>query len=592
MAAFSITRRQFVYGGGAAIAAPFIGSGAANAQLLVFYSPWCTPYQDPLVIPPVRSGDQDLPMAEASHQFHSSYPRSTTWGYGGQSYHGPTVQAFQGVPLSLNFPNRLGRHALAANVDTTLHHMSPDDITAPRANVHLHGHLSRPNHDGHPFDTYRRGGTRIYRYDNTESARHFWFHDHSAGLTRLNVAAGLSSQYLCRDVFDTGAPGNPLGLPAGEFEIPLQIQDRMFDASGHLTYRFTPLTLPDRWSGTWAGDRVAVNGVVWPRHSVARALYRLRILNSSSARTYELNVRNQAPMYVIGSELGLLNTPVAVSSLKIMPGERYDVLIDFRAVRAGTRIELRNTAAPPLVDAVLGAMVVPQVMAFDVGQALGPVATVPVRLRGGPNQPPLIIPPPAPTVRRIMTLRQLIDLERIFPPIKMSLNNVGFDTSYVDIAKTGTTEQWDVVNTTEAEHPIHVHMANMRLVQRQAFNGIGYELFNPPPPFGTQWRPSPDPYVYGSVTRAIGYEDAPKDTIIAKGFSVTRFLVTWPSTATLGFDPDAQYEAGSDVVPDPAGGEEVHSDHDHHGLVGGYVWHCHMLDHEDHDMMLPFRLQL
>lgn len=592
-------RRGFLRRAGGTLAgAPVIGApalllpGKAQAAITVFHSPPVTPYRDTLTIPPLRSGSQDLPMAEAAHRFHSSYPSSPAWGYGGQSYHGPTVQAYQGQPLDLNFPNRLGRHALAANVDTTLHHASADDITAPRANVHLHGHLSQPQHDGHPFDTWRRGATRSYHYENKEGARHFWFHDHTAGMTRLNVAAGLSCQYLVRDVYDTGEPGNPLGLPAGEFEIPLQIQDRMFDAHGRLSYRFTPLAAADRWSGTWVGDRIVVNGTVWPRLPVARGVYRFRLLNSSSARSYRLTLRGQAPMYVIGADHGLLNAPIRVNELKIAPAERYDVLIDFRNVAPGTRIELRNTELPPLVDLVIGAMVVPQVMAFDVGSALGPVTRIPERLRGGPNQPPVIAPVPAPTLRRVMTLRQVIDFERIFPPIKMLQNNVGFDTNFVDIGRCGVTEVWDVVNTTADEHPIHVHMAaSMRLVHRRRFNGVFYELFNPPPRSGQIWRPNPDPYLYGPTDRAAGYEDAPKDVIIARGFSVTRFTVTWPSAELLGFDPDQRFEAGSLVTHDPDGGSHVHSDHDHHGLIGGYVWHCHILDHEDHDMMLPIRLQ-
>lgn len=566
--------------------------GQARAALLTFDSPRVEPFRDELVIPPVRSGSQDLPMAEANHRFHSSYPTSRTWGYGGQSYHGPTVQVYQGQPVDLSFPNRLGRHALDANVDTTIHHMSADDITAPRANVHLHGHLSQPQMDGHPFDTYRRGASRIYHYENKESARQFMFHDHTAGMTRLNVAAGLSSQYIVRDVYDTGEAGNPLGLPAGEFEIPLQIQDRMFDSNGRLMYRFTPLAAANRWSGTWVGDRACVNGVVWPRVSVARGVYRLRMVNTSSARTYELNVRNQAPMYVIGSDHGLLNAPIQVSSIRLAPFERYDVLIDFRNVAPGTRIELRNTALPPLVDLVVGAMVIPQIMAFDVTSSIGPVTQIPSRLRGGPNQPPVIPPVPAPTLRRVMTLRQVIDLERIFPPIMMLQNNVRFDSEYVDIAKCGTTETWDIVNTTADEHPIHIHMAaSMRLVQRRRLNGILYELFNPPPRVGRIWRPNPDNYQYGTTQRASGYEDSPKDVVIAAAFSVTRVTVTWPTADFLGFDPDQTFMAGSLSFHDPAGGEHVHSDHDHGGEIGGYMWHCHILDHEDHDMMSKFRLQ-
>ncbi len=592
MPASLLNRRRFVLAAGASATLPLMAPRPAHA-LTLFFSPWVQPYRDALPVPPWRSGSQDLPMAEATHRFHSDYPTSQTWGYGGQTYHGPTVQAFQGQPITLNLPNRLGRHVLAANVDTTLHHMSTDDIVAPRANIHLHGHLSQPQHDGHAFDTYRRGATRPYYFENKDAARHFWFHDHSAGMTRLNVAAGLSSQYIVRDVFDTGEPGNLLGLPAGEFEIPLQIQDRMFDSNGRLSYRMTPLVAADRWSGTWVGDRVAVNGVVWPRLAVARAVYRFRILNSSSARFYALTLRGQAPMYVIGTDHGLLDAPLAASSLRIAPGERYDVLIDFRSARAGSRIEMRNTEEPSSVNRIAGSGVIPQIMAFDVGSASGPLQSIPATLRGGPNQPPRLAPAPTPTVRRVMTLRQLIDLSRLFPPIMMSLNNLMFDTEYVDIAKAGTTEVWDIVNTTDQPHPIHIHMMTLRLVHRQSYDWAGYHLFNPAPPLGRPWRPAPDRFLIGRPTLASGYERAPKDVIIAAGFQVTRILVTWPSANELGFDPDATFPAGVLTTHDPGGtGEHVHSDHDHHGDLRGYVWHCHMLDHEDHDMMLPIRLQL
>lgn len=593
----ALDRRTFLTSGAGVAAAAWLGStiepAAADESIspLILHSPPATAYVDTLAVPPVLSGSGNLVMAAGTHAFHRDYPTSSTWGYGGQAYSGPTINAHQGQPLTFNVINRLPRHVLAANVDTSMEHVTTDDVAHPPTSMHLHGNYSRPEHDGHPMDTFGPGCMRPYTYPNREAARHLWYHDHAMGLTRLNVAGGLAGQYLVRDQYDTGTAANPLGLPSGDFEVPLMLQDRTFDSNGRLFYRWTPLFAANAWSSTYAGDRTLVNGTIWPRMPVARGVYRFRILNGSSARSYTLTLNGAAPMYVIGTEHGLLDAPLRVTSLRIASGERYDVLIDFSSLRSGAQVELRNTESADIINTVFGSPTIKQVMRFDVTASQGAVTTVPTTLRGGSRQPARLPAIPTATVKRVMNLGILLTLDRLLVgsvPIMFSLNNLGFDTTHVDIGKAGTTELWYIVNDTPVPHPIHVHMASMRLVRRQPFNNVLLDLFNPRPTFGTPYRPDPGPYLSPlGVSYASGYENAPKDVIIAEPLKVTIFTVTWPSIDQLGFDPDASYRSGALVSADPGSAQMYPMDDAE--TLRGYVWHCHFLDHEDHDMMLPIR---
>ena len=574
------TRRQVLRAGLQGVAA------LGTARLLtscspIFTSPGLEPFVDPLVVPTPQAPGAVLTAASGSHRFHSSLPANPTIGLGGEAFGGPWWDSHAGDPVHTTLANRLGRHPLAEHVDTTVHGTVASDRERPRLSLHLHGGVIPASQDGHPLDTIAPGADQTYDWPNHQEAATLWFHDHALGITRLNVHAGIFGLYTVRDEVDTGAATNPLGLPTGEFEIPLVLQDRGFDADGRSRFRAFSFVPEGNWEGGMIGDTIAVNGTVWPRLDVARGRYRFRILNASNLTTYHLTLGDGRPFVVIGNDHGLLDAPVPTADLRISPGERIDVLVDFSDAEPGTRIVMRNDHPQPLQAEIFGTTVIPHVMAFDVGAARGHVGPIAERLRIGPTAP---LPTLAQMAARRSSVRN-VTLSQVGtdrnPPAWMTLDNVGFDVE-AQPARQGTVEQWNFINTTLDDHPMHIHLARFRVLERVPINPLLYQLIERRPDAHTEWHPSADAYATGRPTPPDPWERGWKDTVIAPGNSITRVLVEWPTAEHLGFDPDEPYRVS---VPDPApawcpiGGE-----------VQGYVFHCHVLDHEDNEMMRPIRV--
>ncbi|MCU1641356.1 MAG: copper oxidase, partial [Nocardia sp.] len=228
-------------------------------------SPRVEPFVEELAVPPVVRGNQALVMGQSSHRFHPDLGVAPTWSYGGASYLGPTIEAQVGEPIELTFTNSLGRHLFAGDVDTKLDGACELDRISPRTSVHLHGAVTPPDMDGHPEDTFLPGATKVYRHPNRQDATTLWYHDHAMGITRLNVVAGLAGMYLLRDEYDTGTGRNTLGLPSGDFEMPLVIADRRFNDDGSLRFHTVRWIQDGRWEGGMLGDLITVNGTVHPR---------------------------------------------------------------------------------------------------------------------------------------------------------------------------------------------------------------------------------------------------------------------------------------------------------------------------------------
>jgi spore coat protein A len=577
-----LTRRQLlergaVGGAGLMLARTALTAAAPPAGI----SPALTKFLDQLPVPPLidltGGGLRTLAMAPARHRFHAELGPAATFGYGGASYLGPTLQVRRGVPVSLTVPNRLGAHPLAGSIDTSLDGALQADRTTPRVSVHVHGGLTAPRFDGHPEDTYLPGRAKTYEYLNGQEAATVWYHDHALGITRLNVYAGLAGYYLIRDEFDTGLAGNPLGLPApyGTYELPLALQDRSFNADGTLRYD------PSPWVPEFFGDVSVVNGKAWPNLDVDRGLYRFRVVNGSSARFYNLRLSTGQPIIQIGTDGGLLNAPVDVGQLLLAPGERADVLIDFSALPSGTRVVLTNNAVVPYPSGKRnprkGGLPIKELMQFTVGAATGFRGAVPATLRGGPGQP-RALPPPAPAVNvRHLPLVEILDATGA--PVKVLLNNLHFDTPNIETPKQGTTEIWNFVNLTADTHPIHLHFVQFQLLERQRFDVAAYlAAYNPglPSPSvdgqGPWPAPSADAFARGAARRPDRNERGFKDTIRANPGEITRVVARFPTASEAGFDPDASYRN--------AAGQTLR----------GYVWHCHILEHEDNEMMLRYRV--
>ena len=518
-------------------------------------------FVDSLPVPPTWTAEQlagrGLTMAESVHQFHRDLFPSRTWGYGGATYLGPTIEGRRGEPVSFLARNRLGPHILG--VDEALH--GPDmanDQFVPRVSLHLHGGYTEPASDGYPEDTFIPGENHIYNYAMDQQAGTIWYHDHALGITRLNVYAGLAAFFPIRDGEAEG------GLPPRPFEVPLAIQDKTFlEASGGMN----PLFYPDPWEPEFFGDVAVVNGKVWPNLDVVRGLYRFRLLNGSSSRFYNLFLEPALPMWLIGTESGFVPSPIPLTNIVLAPGERADVLIDFNGRTAGDRVRLRNAPLPP--EVVSPAEVdIPDIMQFTVGRRRGFPSRIPTTLRAYPA------PTETPVTERNLLLVEIID-PVTDEPVMALLNNRRWATSDIERPVVNTLEQWNLINLTEDTHPIHLHLAQFRLQGRQPIDAEGYledvlgtaELHPDDVGSGDRPFPSADPYATGPATGPAVFEDGWKDTIQAHPGMVTRIVVPFGGAASASVPFGAAFT-----------------------FTGEYVWHCHILDHEDHEMMLPYEV--
>lgn len=565
---------------------------------LIFHSPDLTPFVDELPRLPVLSGRElELTAATTTHRFHRDLAESPAMGYGGLDYLGPTIEHRADTPLTVRFVNQLGAHPFSADIDTTVHGVAADFRTAPPSVLHLHGGVTPPASDGHPERLVFPGRQAVHDYPFPQDAAGLWYHDHAMGITRANVYAGLAGMVLLRDEFDTGAAGNPLGLPSGEYEVPLVLQEKIFDADGRQCLRTTPVVPQGSWEGGGVGDVGVVNGKVWPNMDVARGLYRFRVLNAASYSVWNLFFGNRMRFWVIGNDHGVLDAPVPVTEFLLAPGERVDLLVDFAGLAPGETVELRNDLAPPFQAAVLGEVTMGLFCRFRAQDRVGFTGPVPERLRGGPGLPEALPPLQSPAVIRNVTVSQPYEVR--MPPSIMSLNNLRYSSPDIEMPTQGTVEQWNIINITPDPHPIHIHLVRFRVLDRTPLRTVEYQLANPQPPVGEKWTPSPDGFLGGTSVPAAAWESGWKDVVRTEGGTVTRIIVRFPAAAELGFDPDAPFARvpGEAVrvsapaalpVPHEAGVRPVHGG-SHPEDLRGYVWHCHLLDHEDHDMMLRFR---
>jgi FtsP/CotA-like multicopper oxidase with cupredoxin domain len=276
------------------------------------------------------------------------------------------------------------------------------------------------------------GGSFTYTYPNGQDAATLWYHDHAHGLSARTMFYGLAGFYI---VEDDVAPD----LPAGDFDVPLVIQDRAFNADGSLRYT------EDIDQG-FMGDTIVVNGSVSPRFAVKRALYRLRFLNASNARAYELKLSNGDPLVQIAGDGSLLEAPVSRPSIPLAPAERIDVVVDFRRLRAGTQVQLVNG---------LGTGPTAAVMRFDVTGTRADSGRVPAALR-----PREEIPDP------VATKRWELMFSTAGTP-RWEMSGLGFEMDRIDArVRLGTTERWLFVNNSHRPHPMHIHGVHFRVLDR------------------------------------------------------------------------------------------------------------------------------
>jgi spore coat protein A, manganese oxidase len=522
------------------------------------------PYVDPLPIPRViRPTDNpteilELEMIQFQQKVHRDLPATTVWGYNG-SWPGPTIEAQSGQALNINWISKLpATHLLP--IDHSIHGA---EATLPlvRNVAHLHGACALPEDDGYPEAWFTAHGERGPKfnprpssYPNCQASATLWYHDHALGITRLNVYAGLAGFYLIRDQTEKA-----LNLPRDEFEIPLMLQDRLFHPDGSLYYPKVvngPKEHPI-WIQEFYGDLNCVNGKVTPFLEVEPRKYRFRILNAANSRFYHLRLFNsdaggevinqsfEVPSFdQIGTDGGLLPVPLELRYLLMAPGERFDVVIDFSGYE-GKFLPLINDAPAPYTMG--GQFLAEEVMLFKVTKPLSgkDTSTVPNVL--GPFEP---LNPTYATRERLLLVSEK---ERPSDGYVITglLGNARWHEPITEDPKAGSTEIWSFVNITGDVHPLHVHLVQFQVLNRQAFDVPTYQQTGKLVFTGKPMAPESNE------------RPARKDTVKSYPGYVTRII--------MRFD----LPHGAPVTP----GQE---------LV--YVWHCHILEHEDNEMMRPYKV--
>ncbi|WP_332736194.1 multicopper oxidase domain-containing protein [Flavihumibacter sp.] len=487
------------------------------------------------------------------------------WGYEG-SYPGPTILAKTGVPLNVFWHNNLLNSS-----NQPLPHLLPIDPSVHWALdhvpnwmqygipvvTHLHGGHSESESDGLPDawftpnfslkgNGFIKGDAIPYHYSNNQEAATIWYHDHALGITRLNVYAGLAGYYLITDPNEMDLQATNK-LPAAPYDLGLAIQDRMFTSDGQLFY---PSAHDDQEEGQPAhsilpeffGDFILVNGMAWPVLDVEPRQYRFRVLNGSDSRFYNLFLSGNQTFQQIGTDNGLLPSPVPLTQMLLGPGERRDVVIDFsNPGLGGQTIILRNNAKTPFPKgSAIDPKTTGQIMAFRVSKPLDPNYPI--------TQLPSTLRAPILPLNTTLPARKLIlfEAEDEFDRLKPMLGTVedgvlGWDDPITENPQLNSTEIWEIYNETEDAHPIHLHLVSSQLINRQKFRADINEENGKPTNIrfiGQPQIPAPD-------------ERGWKDTWIMYPGEVTRIIAK--------FD-----------------------------LEGLYAWHCHILSHEDHEMMRSY----
>ena len=559
----ALTRRRFLqYGAGAALVASGLdrappARAAVGGKLVKYVEPVPLPGAGIVVATPVGPDAYAFTQREMSRKLHPHLPPTPFWAYddgsglGGQAgSFGMALVAESGTPLQVSYTHHLPETYPAwIPVDTRLTPLG-DEV---RLMTHLHGAFVAAASDGNPWitpDGFGPGETQTVQYTNQQPqmpASLLWFHDHGMGTTRLDVFAGLAAAYILRDEFDTGEEPNPAGIPGGAYEIPLVIQDRQFNPDG--TFLYPTSDIPGvTWIAEYFGDVMLVNGKVWPFLNVEPRMYRFRILNGCNGRILSLDIGGPS-LWQIGAEGGMWDRPVPVSQLVLAPAERADLLVDFSKFR-GARLVMKNhnpkkpvsTPAPSLE----------QVLQIRVGHTVS---------NPGPTSIPTSLPGrradlPDPVKTRYITLNEIDPDE---PTWFLNLNGAHFQQPPItETPQVGTVEDWVYVNLTPDTHPMHSHLVTFQVIGRTPFDAAAYdEAYEPPGGGGVPGGIDLTPFATGPMLPPDPSERGFKDTVKANPGYFTTIR--------------ARYELPAGVTAPQT-----------------YVYHCHIVEHEDNDMMRPF----
>ncbi len=416
------------------------------------------------------------------------------------SFLGPTIRVHRGQTIRINFTNNLPEMTL----------------------VHWHGLHVPEEMDGHPRFTVEPGASYVYEFTVMNRAGTYWYHPHPDMRTAIQVYRGMAGLFIVSDDEEQA-----LGLPSGEADLPIVLQDRIFAADNQFVYQPTTML-------GFLGDRMLVNGNIARAVDVASRAYRLRFLNGSNSRFYKLAWSDGTPMTVIASDGGLLEAPVQRPYLMLSPGERYEVIADLRTSPTRRIRRLVSQAFSPMGNMGGGGATLANGAAF-------PIMSFRIRRRVADN---FVLPQTLSAITRYR-LEDAVNAAnpRAFPiSFQMGmwmLNGRMFEMNEVaanEIVALNTLEAWDITNQAgmvQMAHPMHVHLVQFQIIERQmnASGATNYE--------GVR---------YGFV------DSGWKDTFMLMPGERVRFLLRFED------------------------------------FTGKFLYHCHNLEHEDMGMMRNFQV--
>ena len=543
---------------------------------------------------------------------------------------GATFENIRGIPTVVHWRTNI-QQPYFLPVDPTIAWANPQAIEEPLAPfnlfppgyqnsvfpvarvTHTHGLVVLPQMDGTANEWFTnvqyRGPsftTDDYTMPNDQSPTQLFYHDHVLGVTRLGVYGGeVGAGYMIRDPNGTAldAPSSP--LPKGQFEVLLAFATRAFFTDGQLHFPPDPGSLnagadaPPNiayWSYNEGADTVVVNGKVWPNMNVQPRQYRFRMLGAANTQLWDMQFVNQAnpttvyPLTIIGSDGGYLPAPQVSPDVQFGITERADVLFDFSKFPAGTKIQLNNNYVGDGSDPGLGT-----VMQFTVqsGTAVTPPALNPSLF---PPRP--VLTTNAPT--RFKVLRVFDDLrpdgdscpDPALPNCNQrSIDGLEFSAPATEFPLVNSTEEWDLIHMMEPRqddqdknfHQIHIHLIEFQVLNRQPIDSVNYRAewhrVNGHMPATRPIVVDPTPFFTGPSQAPLPYETGWKDTVQAYPAMVNRVIVRWAPQDSTNNTPGVNQFKSIDPTsfPDNVKGP-------------GYVWHCHIVGHEDHDMLRQLAL--
>lgn len=456
-----LSRRELLGAGilsGAALLLPAQPLFAQSVRERLPESRLPAPFRNPLTVPPVLAPVKtdattdyyQITMRQADVPIVPGLPPTAVFGYNGITP-GPTISVRRGAATAGRAPARdvVVRHinALPATHPTLRY--------TPTTSVHLHGNASLPQYDGWAEDLTAPGQFKDYLYPNDQDERTMWYHDHAVHHTAENTYMGLAGLYVTDE-------GLNLPLPKGRYDIPLVLQDKIFDTNGQLLF-------VDNGQKELMGDVVLVNGTPTPFLRVERRKYLFRLLNASTSRAYNLRLSTGDPFTFVSSDGGLNPRPQQVGTFRFAAAERYGVVIDFAKYRIGQQVVLQNLPLKNNDDLPSTR----QIMRFDVVAEPTDTANneVPAVLNpGGADHDPMLLT----EAQAVRTRDWRFERQNG----QWAINKVFWDPARTDAApRQEDVEIWRFDNHSGGWfHPIHVHLVDFKVLDRNGKPPLPHEV--------------------------------------------------------------------------------------------------------------------